>query len=171
MGTSYLDDNVTRGGAVGNPNGSASIGSGIQSLLYVALIVHKKYRVDEIAAKMGISADCLYRYAEGRNLFPAERIADLIRATGDREYLDYINERAGFIAVPLLHVAECKKSIRKLEVDIAIADGVLLDAAERAMDDGDISKAEMKDILAKATAAIRQIEMLKDRIKARVGGK
>lgn len=74
--------------------------SGIQALLYCNFIIKSKYRVDAVSEKMGVAPDTLYKWIEGVNLFPADRIAALTVATGDAEYLEYIAGKAGLALVP-----------------------------------------------------------------------
>lgn len=73
---------------------------GFQSLMYINFITRKKYRVDSIAKKMGINRDTLYRYVRGELMIPADRIADLIRATEDIEYLEFFCDALDFTLVP-----------------------------------------------------------------------
>lgn len=68
--------------------------------MYCNFIVRKKYSVDAVSEKMGIAPDTLYKWIEGVNLFPADRISALTLATGDTEYLDYIANKAGLALVP-----------------------------------------------------------------------
>ena len=73
---------------------------GFQSLLYYKFVVHKTYRVDTVAEKMGLSSDTLYRYVRGDRPFPIDRLSDLVNATGDFEYLEYFNDRCGYSVIP-----------------------------------------------------------------------
>lgn len=73
---------------------------GFQSLMYINFITKKKYRVDSIAKKMEISRDTLYRYVRGELLMPADRIADLIRATQDVEYLEFFCDALDCVPIP-----------------------------------------------------------------------
>lgn len=71
-----------------------------QSMMYVSFIIKKKYRVDETAKKMEISKDSLYRYIRGETIIPPDRIAALIRATNDIEYLEFFCEAMNYIPIP-----------------------------------------------------------------------
>ncbi len=154
-----------------NPNDRDELGAGIQSLLYVNLIVHKKASIKEVADKMGIQPDTLYKYAEGRQAFPAERLGDLVRATGDHEYLAYVADKADLIVLPKTRVKACVKSIRQIEIELAIADGALMSLTEDSLADDEIDGAELKKVLTKANEAIRHIESLKESLKAKMEGR
>ena len=71
-----------------------------QSMMYISFIIKKKYRVDEIAKKMEISKDSLYRYIRGENIIPPDRIVALIRATEDIEYLEFFCEAMNYVPIP-----------------------------------------------------------------------
>ena len=74
--------------------------SSLQCLLYTSFVIKKRYRVDTIAQKMGISKDLLYRYIRGNKQFPADRLSDLTNATEDYDYLDFILSECGLTAIP-----------------------------------------------------------------------
>ena len=74
--------------------------NGFQSLLYVNFIVRKKYRVDETAKKMGIHKDTLYRWIRGDNPFSVDYLGDLVKATGDLDFLEYFCEPCGYSLIP-----------------------------------------------------------------------
>jgi len=74
--------------------------SGTQCLLYINFIVKKKYRVDTIAQIMKIHPDTLYKYIRGERDFPIDRLADLVNATGDSEYLEYHANACGYVLMP-----------------------------------------------------------------------
>lgn len=58
-------------------------------------ITMKKWRTDDIAKKMGISSDTLYRYIRGDKNFPFDRFLDFLKATGDLDYLKFIANEVG----------------------------------------------------------------------------
>lgn len=67
-----------------------------QNLLYTRFIIEKRYRVDEIAEKIGIHRDTLYRHIRGENQFPVDLIPNLVKATGDDFFLRYLAREAGY---------------------------------------------------------------------------
>ena len=74
--------------------------SGFNCLMYTNFIIRKKYSVETIAEKMGISKDSLYRWIRGNRLFPADRLSDLTNATEDFDYIDFILSECGLAAIP-----------------------------------------------------------------------
>ena len=88
-----------------------------QSMMYVSFIIKKKYRVDETAKKMEISKDSLYRYIRGETIIPPDRIAALIRATEDIEYLEFFCEAVDYVPIPKIkgkHTTEMMAQMVKL---------------------------------------------------------
>jgi len=74
--------------------------SGLQCLLYTNFVIKAKYSVDSVAEKMGVHRDTLYKWIEGKNLFPADRLAPLTVATQDTEYLEYTLDKCGYVLLP-----------------------------------------------------------------------
>ena len=151
-----------------NPNNGAENGNGIQALAYVNFFIEKKYRVDEIAARMGIAPDTLYKYIRGENTWPAERIPDLHNATNDFHYMSYLAERCSCIVVPKPKSKAVDQDIRQLGLSISIAVGELQRAVEKAMDNGSIPPKEFKKISVAVTDVEQRCETLKEAIKAQV---
>ena len=99
--------------------------SALQCLLYTNFHIKKKYRVDTVAEKMGISSDTLYKWINGTRLFPADRLPSLTIATGDKEYLDFLAGQCGYSIIPKLkdkstlkmfaHMVEVMQSAIKLK--------------------------------------------------------
>ena len=130
---------------MGNPNNDGSIG--FSSLLYVNFIIKKKYRVDETAKGMQIATDTLYRYVRGENIIPPDRIIDLVKVTGDTEYLEFFCLPVDYIPVPVVvHAGLLKEDREKKELDLAIHVGRALESIESAYKDGRIEKREHKEI-------------------------
>ncbi len=118
---------------------------GFQSLMYYKFIIKKQYRVDETAFKMRIAMDTLYRYIRGELIIPPDRIVDLIKATGDREFLEFFSDPAGFDLVPRETFRDAK-DIRALELNLAISVGQALKEIEKAYEDGKIEESEYRTI-------------------------
>lgn len=74
--------------------------SGIQCLMYFAFHIENRYAVDAVAQKMGVHVDTLYKWINGTHIFPAERITDLVLATGDLKYLEFIADKCGYAVIP-----------------------------------------------------------------------
>jgi len=129
-----------------NSNLNSSAISGFSALLYVNFIIKKKYRVDAIAKEMQIATDTLYRYARGENIIPPDRIADLVRATGDVEYLEFFCEPCGFIPIQKSKAKFCTASREKEEINLSILHGRTIEGIEKAFRDGKLSKPEYKQV-------------------------
>ena len=88
--------------------------SGYQMLLYYKFIAHKEFDTTSIAEKMGISLDTLYRYIRGDRPFPVDRISDLVNATQDTEFLDYLCSPCGFSLMPKIKDRTTMKTFSQL---------------------------------------------------------
>lgn len=127
-----------------NLNGSAI--SGFSALLYVNFIIKKKYRVDTVAREMQIANDTLYRYIRGENVIPPDRIVDLVRATGDLEFLEFFCEPCGYIPVLAVKGKPSKEEREKDQIRLSILTGQALKEIEDAYEDGRIEKTELRKI-------------------------
>ena len=147
-----------------NSNGNI----GFPSLLYVNFCIKKKYRVDETAKKMQIATDTLYRYVRGENTMPPDRIIDLIKATGDIEYLEFFSEPCGFIPINASSVSMTKAEREKHELHLAGCMGLAIEAIERAYEDGKVEKNEYEEIRPLLSNVRRLAAELDNRIKGEV---
>ena len=127
-----------------NLNGSQI--SGFSALLYVNFIIKKRYRVDDIAKEMQIATDTLYRYIRGENIMPADRIIDLVQATGDIEYLEYFCEPAGYLPVAKPEGKPTRETRERDEISVMRIWGHALDDIEKAYEDGKMDRREYAEI-------------------------
>ena len=74
--------------------------TGYQTLLYYKFIASKQHDAASVAQKMQVSLDSLYRWVRGDRSMPIDRIPDLVNATGDLEFLEYLTEKCGFSLIP-----------------------------------------------------------------------
>ena len=72
----------------------------LRVMMYYNFHIAEKYSVDSVAQKMGIHRDTLYKWINGTNTFPANEIIDLIKATGDISYLEFIADKCGYALIP-----------------------------------------------------------------------
>ena len=101
-----------------------SANSGLQCLLYTNFTIKAKYAVDSIAEKMGIHRDTLYKWIEGKKLFPADRLAPLTAATQDTEYLEYILDKCGYVLLPKIRDKKAAETmIQMAKVFLSAANG------------------------------------------------
>lgn len=108
---------------------------GFASLLYVAFVIEKRYRVDEVAPLLDVSPSTLYDYISGRRIFPPDLIAPLYNATKDRRFL-------------ALFLDECGCTFTELPEPEACIDETVLAEAIRAQE-------EFTDVLRATREALR----------------
>ncbi len=149
-----------------NLNGSQI--SGFSALLYVNFIIRKKHRVDAVAKEMQIATDTLYRYIRGENVIPPDRVVDLVKATGDAEYLDFFCEPCGFAAVPVQKARLTPEQREKDQIHLAILNGEALKNIEEAFADGRVEKSEAKRIEKALSKLQAKAGELKEKIRAEV---
>jgi len=138
-----------------NSNLNSSPISGFSALLYVNFIIKKKYRVDAVAKDMQIATDTLYRYVRGENVMPADRIIDLVKATGDIELLEFFCEPCGYVPVRAVAGRLSRGEREKEQIRLSILTGQALKEIEDAYEDGKIDKAELRR-MERALAKLQQ---------------
>lgn len=142
--------------------------SGFGSLLYVNFIIKKKYRIDDVAKEMRIATDTLYRYVRGENIIPPDRIIDLVKATGDVEYLEFFCDPCGYVPVPQSSGRLTKEEREKEQIRLSIFTGRALEEIERAYEDGKLERSELQKI-EKALLRLQQKAVeLREKIKKEV---
>lgn len=146
-----------------NPNNDGNLG--FQSLLYVNFIIRKKYRIDEVAKEMRIASDTLYRYARGENVMPPDRIIDLVKATGDSEYLEFFCEPCGFHAVPASKGKVTPQDVEKDLLHIPTLIGKIYEEWRAALPDG-IDPKEKARLDKVFSRAISKLEETRGKINA-----
>ena len=149
-----------------NPNHDGNLG--FQSLLYVNFCIRKKYRVDDVAKEMRIITDTLYRYIRGKNIMPPDRIIDLVKATGDVEYLEFFCEPCGFAAVPVQKSKLTPQQREKDQIHLSILNGEALKHIEDAFADGRLERTEAKRIEKALSKLQAKAGELKEKINAEV---
>jgi hypothetical protein len=146
-----------------NLNGSQI--SGFSALLYVNFIIKKKYRVDAVAKEMQIATDTLYRYVRGENVIPPDRVVDLVRTTGDVEYLEFFCEPCGFLPVPAVKGKLGRHERERDQIYLSILNGEALKQIEMAYEDGKLDRVESKRIEKALTRLQAKAAELKEKIK------
>jgi transcriptional regulator with XRE-family HTH domain len=144
--------------------------NGFSVLLYYHFISKKKYRVDEIADKMGIAVDTLYRYVRGENNIPPDRIVSLLKATDEIEFFNYFLDPCGYIPVKRPNGKLFDQPHEKDEIHLSILNGQALEEIEKAHEDGRIDKQEYLKIHKKLTQLQQKAAELAEKIKAEVRG-
>jgi transcriptional regulator with XRE-family HTH domain len=136
--------------------------------MYVNFIIKKKYRVDDIAKEMRIATDTLYRYVRGENIIPPDRIIDLVKATGDIEYLEFFCDPCGYVPIRQSAVRLTKEEREQDQIRLSIFTGRALEEIEKAYEDGKLERTELQKI-EKALFRLEQKAVeLREKIKKEV---
>ncbi len=138
------------------------------ALLYVNFIIKKKYRVDEISKEMRIATDTLYRYIRGENIMPPDRIIDLVKATGDIEYLEFFCDPCGYVPVRQGSGRLTKEEREKEQIRLSIFTGRALEEIERAYEDGKLERSELQKIEKALLRLQEKAVELREKIKKEV---
>ncbi|MCX7974068.1 MAG: hypothetical protein N3B16_06140 [Candidatus Aminicenantes bacterium] len=142
--------------------------SGFASLLYVNFVIKKKYRIDDVAKEMRIATDTLYRYVRGENIIPPDRIIDLVRATGDIEYLEFFCDPCGYVPVPQGPARLTKEEREKEQIRLSIFTGKALEEIEKAYEDGKLERSELQKIEKALLRLQQKAAELREKIKKEV---
>jgi hypothetical protein len=86
----------------GGRNLNNDLDYGFQALLYYKFIISAEHDVASVSQKMRISSDTLYRYVRRALAFPIDRLADLVNATGDIQFIEYFAKRCGYTLIPMI---------------------------------------------------------------------
>lgn len=139
--------------------------TGFQSLLYYVFIFEKKHRVDETADKMGISPQTLYDYIEGRRYFPPDLISRLYNATKDYRFLEFFLKPCGLVAVEKAKAEPAVRDVLLQIVACAKEHGDVMAEVKKALEDGVITKQELKVLEKEIDEDIRAKEQLRMLLK------
>jgi hypothetical protein len=142
--------------------------SGWSALLYVNFIIKKKYRTDDVAKEMRIATDTLYRYVRGEHVMPPDRIIDLIKATGDIEYLEFFCDPCGYVAIPAVKGKPSEEERKQDEIRLSILLGQALQEIEKAYEDGKIERIELQKINKALTRFQQKIAELREKLQREV---
>lgn len=146
-----------------NPNNGQL--SGFTVLMYHHFILKKKYRVDDVARDMRIATDTLYRYVRGENVIPPDRVADLIRVTGDVDFLDFFCEPSGYVPVPAVKAKVTTDTLTHDQVLLAILNGEAIKAVDEALRDGTVTRDEARHIDKHLTRLQAKAAELREKIR------
>lgn len=142
--------------------------NGFSSLLYVNFVIKKKYRIDDVAKEMRIATDTLYRYVRGENIIPPDRIIDLVRATGDIEYLEFFCDPCGCVPVRQSPARLMREEREKEQIRLSIFTGRALEEIERAYEDGKLERSELQKIEKALLRLQEKAVELREKIKKEV---
>lgn len=139
--------------------------------LYSALIMGT-HRLHDVAERMGEEYDTVRAWCVNRSALPANRLANLYRATLD---LDLWAELAGArslgltVTLPPVGVASGDDVLR-VAARTEVQAGKVLDFAERATDDGVITAAELEELDGLVSLLMRKAQALRERARAAQAG-
>ncbi len=121
---------------------------GFQNLLYRKFISPREHDAKKVAAAIGESLSTLYNYVEGISYCPVDLVARLYKATGDKDFLNFVLDDTDQKLAPR-EPSKDKKTLEGELLDVAAANGNLMQAAHKALKDGGMSKSEGRDLLRK----------------------
>ncbi len=149
---------------------------GFQSLLYTVFITEKKYTVEAVCKKTGLSPSRFYSYTGGYQYFPPDLIPSLFIATkeidaerniprgGEMRLWSFLMDGTGLEAVPVDRADTCDNLDKEL-LDAAEGVGALISTVRLAVEDGVISEYEAESIRAAADGIERELEGIKAKSK------
>lgn len=138
---------------------------GFQTLLYRHLEMSGKYSVKAVAGALGIPTSTLYKYVEGELTFPADLIGPLYRATGEREFIDYLLAETDLTATPRPVAPGESKAIELETLDVSAFAGQLAGEVAKAVADRKISQREAAEIEVTINRLASLIEQLRNSVR------
>lgn len=135
------------------------------SLLYYHLIHSGKHDLREVAKKMMVNPDSLYKWAEGVNTFPPELAGPLYNATGEIEFLESLMKDTGMMVVPRPMANGAGKPVLNEVIDVVGAVGDMANHFNKAMADGKLDSREISRAEKLLNKVQREVEDVRQRIK------
>ena len=140
----------------------------LKQALYNTIHKHPRLSLEAIAEDINMSTSYLARAAlpdtdmDERNTsgvrFPLKQLAPLIRATGDFQILDYIENSLGRVAVEIpTNKDTCFPILRDAALTAAAEFGDLMQEITKSCEDGEVSEAERDRITKEGWEAITAI--------------
>lgn len=106
-----------------------------QGLLNYIFYFEGKFKVEEIADRIGIKPASLYEYIQGRRYFPPDLIPKLFEATKDRRFLEFFLKPLNMVAVS---IAEASRNPKSKNLTLLLA--------KATKEHGDIARELIKDL-------------------------
>lgn len=137
-------------------------------IVYTVLVIEKRWRVEDVAADMGMKYDTLYARVNGRVPFSAEEIRDLIRCAPDARLANYVLRDSDFIAIDRVLAEEVQdnKDIHFGATHSVLQVSDVLRAIEKALDDDRLDHRERASVMRTINEAERSLASLRHRITA-----
>jgi hypothetical protein len=143
-------------------------GSDFARLVYTILVIEKRWRLDEVAAAMGLKYDTLYSRVSGRVAFSADEIRALLRCAPDPRLANYVLRDSPFIAIDRVIADELQdnKNIHFGATHSVLQVAEVLRAVEQALDDDRLDHRERAEVMRSIDQAERSLASLRHRITA-----
>lgn len=132
---------------------------GFQTTLYYMFITSGKHDANVVADKIGVSRSTFYNYIEGITYCPVDLVAKIYNITGDIDFLTFIIKETDKRLVDR-EASAGEKFVLEETLDVAAAAGDVVHKVKRALEDGEMTSLEKKQILKAANKAHKELEEL-----------
>jgi hypothetical protein len=123
-----------------------------------------KWKVDAIAARTGLATSTLYQYIEGLRDLPVRQVPLLTQAADDTLLIEALAEACGGMYLPLPGGEDIGTGslVRVIRLFSQLCDG-----AANAIEDGQITPEELRQVERRGTLAIQAVRRLLNELCAR----
>ena len=144
-------------------------GEEFAQLVHQVLVMEKRYDMEEVAKKCGVSYDTFYARVSNRVLFSIEEIRLLIRAAPDARFVGYLLANTPFVAAERADldglIDEPLESIRRTSVHMVIDASAVAHAIELAIADKRIDHREAQVINNEIDEAERALATVREHVQ------
>lgn len=141
---------------------------GFQSLLYRKFVSPGEHDAKAVAFAMGLSLSTFYNYIEGVSTCPPDLIPLIYNATKDPEFITHITDQTTDKRLADRDPALNSRGIVEEAFDVSAANGRLVDAVRKALNDTRISMAEWRTLINVLELVRQEVDELEASIRARV---
>ena len=145
-------------------------GEEFAQLVHQVLVMEKRYDMEEVAQKCGVSYDTFYARVSNRIVFSIEEIRRLIRAAPDPRFAGYLLANTPFIAADRVNPAdmldEPLESIRRTALLMLVEASEVAEAIENAIADKRIDHREALIINTEIDSAERAVATVREHVQA-----
>ena len=115
-----------------------------------------EYCVKQVAPELDLAPSTFYEYCRGKQRFPIELLADLVRATGDPQFIEVFLKDTNFIICQIPVIKDLDDHTRNMLSNMKRL-GDLADAYNRSIEDNVIDKRERKELKQKSRELISEL--------------
>ncbi len=133
-------------------------------LLYEKLIASEKYPAKVMARRTGVPLGSLYRYCDGSYNPPAEFVAKIYNATGDKDFLHFIIDDTDQMLIDK-QKGSAERPLMEEALDVAGACGRLMEEVQKAMKDKKLTKTEKFKIEKAINTSQKELEDLREGLR------